>query len=294
MPAWGFASIEESTIPELTPGTLLHGFWPTSSALTDLKLQASEPSGHWVEISEHRRPLMGLYNQYTAKRTSLPVSAISDSQKFTSHQDELDRLGWLAHFQAIWKAGYFLTRYVFPSQEDQRPIHPLGDVAGVTWTKEDADLSSAVVVSISASGKTARSFAYFFERRSKETAPLGFLQVTSAVEGLSQATKTAEPAFPSKTVGYGDISDAELIQWMKDLSPTKIVILDFGARDGALKQLLETVKTKSSLEASKIVIVQIGSQQKVFIIGSPLILENHTDDHIRRDRRAICSRQCKR
>ncbi|KAJ5222912.1 uncharacterized protein N7469_009152 [Penicillium citrinum] len=262
VPAWGFASIEESNIPELTPGTLLHGFWPTSSAPTDLKLQASEPSGNWVEISEHRLQLMGFYNRYTVIKTSLPVSAILGSRNVSSHQDELDRLGWLAHFQAIWLAGYFLARYVFPSHKEQRPIHPFGDVAGVPWTKEDADLSSAVVVSLSAAGKTARSFAYSFERRSKENAPLGFLQVTSAVEGLSQATQSAAPPFPSKTIGYGDLSDEELIQWIKDLGPSKFVILDFGARDGALQRLLETVKVKASLEASTIVIVQIGSQQK--------------------------------
>lgn len=264
VPAWGFASIEESTIPELTPGTLLHGFWPTSAASTDLKLEAAAPSGHWAEVSEHRQQLMPLYNRYAVKTTSLPLSTISDTASASpSDQDELDRLGWSSVFQAIWRAGHHLNQFVFSPLKSQQPIHPLGDVAGLPWTEDDANVSSAVVVSLAASGKTARAFAYAFERRSKESAPLGFLQVTSAIEGLSQATRSAAPSFASKTIGYSDISAPASVEWIKNLGPSKIIILDFGSRAGALHQLLDNIKKDSSLEASKVVIIQIGSPQKV-------------------------------
>ena len=45
VPAWGYAIVIESTtsIPE---GTVLWGFWPTSTVPADLQLKATEPKGH--------------------------------------------------------------------------------------------------------------------------------------------------------------------------------------------------------------------------------------------------------
>lgn len=261
VPAWGFASIEESNIPELTPGTLLHGYWPTSAALTDLKLQATTLSGHWLEISDHRSQLMPLYNRYNVQPTSLSAGAIANST--VAQSTELDKLGWSAVFQAIWQAGYYLSEYVFSPREGIQPIHPLGNAAGLTWTDDDADLSKSVVVSLAPSGKTGRSFAYFFERKSKELAPLGFLQVTSAVEGLSRATESAAPSFPSKAIAYSDISDPASIEWIRNLGPSKIILLDFGAREGTFDELLAGIKQNKLLASSKVVLVQIGGPQKV-------------------------------
>ncbi|KAJ5404328.1 Protein of unknown function DUF2855 [Penicillium cosmopolitanum] len=260
VPAWGFASIEESNIPELTPGTLLHGYWPTSAALTDLKLQATTLSGHWLEISDHRSQLMPLYNRYNVQPTSLSAGAIANST--VAQSTELDKLGWSAVFQAIWQAGYYLSEYVFSPREGIQPIHPLGNAAGLTWTDDDADLSKSVVVSLAPSGKTGRSFAYFFERKSKELAPLGFLQVTSAVEGLSRATESAAPSFPSKAIAYSDISDPASIEWIRNLGPSKIILLDFGAREGTFDELLAGIKQNKLLASSKVVLVQIGGPQK--------------------------------
>lgn len=261
VPAWGFATVEESTIPDLIVGTLLYGFWPTSAAPVDLKLQATGLDGYWVEISEHRKLMMPLYNRYRQTPVSLPVSALSKLPTPESRA-ELDRLAWLAVL--IWRSGYFLSEYIFPPDpEKQAPIHPLGRKSGLAWTADDSDLSSAVVVSLAASTKTARSFAYFLERRSPGSGPLGFLQVTSSVSSLSEASKTADPSFPSKAIEYSHIDGQDSMEWLKHINPTKIVVVDFGARSNTLERLLQAVKNETALQSTRTVIVQVGGQQKV-------------------------------
>lgn len=279
VPAWGFASIEESNIPELAPGTLLHGYWPTSALSTDLTLQATSPSEHWVEISEHRQKLMPLYNLYKVQPTSLSAEKIAAP----TIGDELNQLGWSAVLQG--QAGYYLSEYVFSPRKGIEPIHPLGNAAGLPWTKDDADVSKSVVVSLAPSGKTGRSFAYFFEQKPKELAPLGFLQVTSAVEGLSRATESAAPEFPSKAIGYNNISDPASIEWIRNFRPSKIVVLDFGAREGALDGLIDGIKQDALLANSKIVLVQIGGPQKVWFQLFKLALEFTLMNYLANDTR---------
>ena len=199
---------------------------------------------------------------------SLPVSAISTLSDHTSLspsvEDELDRLAWSAVLRAIWLGGHHLSEYVFSSEPQSQPsVYPLGSAFGLPWTASDGDLSSAVVVSLGASTKTARVFAYFFERRSKEVAPLGFLQVTSTAASISKASETANPSFPSKAVDYGQIDNQKTAEWLKKQNPSKFVVLDFGARSNALDRLLASIKKEDALQSSDIVIVQIGSQQKV-------------------------------
>ncbi|KAJ5698681.1 hypothetical protein N7462_000686 [Penicillium macrosclerotiorum] len=261
-PAWGYATVEESTIPELVPGTVLHGFWPTSAALTDLKLKPSVPKGNWVEVSEHRQQVMPLYNRYVEIPASL--AEISNASSPTpSQQEKLNRLAW--PIVILCRAGSHLNEYVFPVNPETTPIHPFGSHAGgQEWTAADADLSSAVMLSLGASTKTAKAFAYFFNRRPKETAPLGFLQVTSSVDRISAATEMASPTFPSKAIDYSEITSDASLKWLRERSPSKIVILDFGSRSNSLDLLLNAMKSDVALQSAKVVIVQIGSQQKVY------------------------------
>ncbi|KAJ5232860.1 hypothetical protein N7468_005816 [Penicillium chermesinum] len=252
VPAWGFAAVQESTIPDLVTGTLLCGFWATSNTAADLKLKPGEATGHWIEISEHRTGLMPLYNRYVVTSESLESPT----------EDQLDRLAWSSVFR-VWAAGYYLDEYVFPTDTaKQAPVHPSGGL-GLPWTAEDADLSSAVVVNLAASTKTARTFTYFFERRAKEAAPLGLLQVTSAVEGLTRATEFAKPVFPSNAVNYTQLESQDTVTWLRERAPSKIVILDYGTRPGGLERLLNLVENDSILQKSKTVIISIGTQQMV-------------------------------
>ncbi|CAL5867249.1 uncharacterized protein PFLUO_LOCUS1464 [Penicillium psychrofluorescens] len=256
VPAWGFATIQESNIPDLPNGTMLYGFWPTSNALTDLKLVPSEPQGYWTEVSEHRKQLMTIYNIYCVEPSS--------SDTFNT-PDALERLGWSSVFRAIWSAGYVLNEHVFSANPQTQPsIHPLGNQAGLSWTADDGDLTSAVVVNLGASTKTARVFTYHASRRAQDVGPLGLLEVTSAVTGLSQAMENLSPRFPTRTIDYSDIKAEGTADWLNGLRPSKIVILDYGARGNALEQLLELVRTHSDLKSCKVVIVSIGFEQKVY------------------------------
>ena len=135
VPAWGYATVEETTIPELSKGTLLYGFWPTSSTPTDLKLKRGSPEGHWIETSDHRQQLMPLYNRYTTTATTTPISELTTTLKplSDSARDELDRMTWTALFIG-GVAGFVLSEYVFSSNPTQPPIHPLGNQAGLQWT----------------------------------------------------------------------------------------------------------------------------------------------------------------
>lgn len=237
---------------------MLYGFWPTSNALTDLKLVPSEPQGYWTEVSEHRKQLMTIYNIYCVEPSS--------SDTFNT-PDALERLGWSSVFRAIWSAGYVLNEHVFSANPQTQPsIHPLGNQAGLSWTADDGDLTSAVVVNLGASTKTARVFTYHASRRAQDVGPLGLLEVTSAVTGLSQAMENLSPRFPTRTIDYSDIKAEGTADWLNGLRPSKIVILDYGARGNALEQLLELVRTHSDLKSCKVVIVSIGFEQKVKLL----------------------------
>ncbi|KAJ5622507.1 hypothetical protein N7528_005739 [Penicillium herquei] len=261
-PAWGFASVEETKIPNLAPETLLFGFWPTSAAPIDLKLEQSTPNGHWIETSEYRQTLMPLYNRFMVTPLSIPIQTISDPGAVSPVSvDVLDRLAWSSVFRAIWQCGHHLNEYTFPANAQvQKPIHPLGDRFNLPWSEEDADLSSAVVVSLGASTKTARTFAYFFERREAK-APLGLLQVTSSVAALEEASKTAKPSFPSKVVTYAEVASEEVVEWLKQIGPSKVIFLEFGAREDVLTKFLDSFK-QNGLDSVKAVIIKIGSPQK--------------------------------
>ncbi|KAE8363612.1 hypothetical protein BDV27DRAFT_165322 [Aspergillus caelatus] len=247
VPAWGYATVLESTT-DIAPGSTLWGFWPTSGLPTDLTLIPGEPHGHWTEVSEHRKSLMTYYNRYEV------VS-----------EDDRDTMAWTAAVRAIWGAGYLLSEYAFSPKGT--PVHPYGAAAGLNWTTEDADLSSAVVVNLAASTKTARSFTYNLLCRPAGSGPLGVLQITSSPEALERAAEQQiaqrqSGAGPVKALAYSDVDRA--VPWLVGLEPSKLVIIDYGARDNALLRLRELVQSHEALQSCKVVIILVGGQQKVY------------------------------
>jgi hypothetical protein len=174
VPAWGFGEVIHSRIDALPPGSSLWGFWPTSAFPVDLKLEAAEHKGHWREVSEHRSQLMNLYNRYIELSID---SAQSDNEK-----------AWTAILKPVWEAGYQLNRYVFPGVGKAERLSPLQPTAfGHEWTAEEADLTSAAGVSLSASTKTGRSFVWQLRRNRniQSKGPLGFIRATSSPFALS-------------------------------------------------------------------------------------------------------------
>ncbi|KAJ5081043.1 hypothetical protein N7456_013281 [Penicillium angulare] len=266
-PAWGFSAVVESTIPEIAPETLLYGIWPTTAVLTDMQLEKSTPEGHWIETSPHRQTLMSLYNRYVEIPRSNPVcslatSSLSNSPAAASPEEALNQLAWSSVFRTLWTCGYYLSEYVFQVHPDiKTPVHPLGNQFQLPWSEADADLSSAVVVSLGGSTKTARTFAYFLERKEKKVAPLGFLQVTSAPVALSEATKAANPSFPSKAIEYADIESEETAEWLGQLNPSKIVVLEIGVRGDGLDKLLGSIKQNTALKSANVVIALSAEEQ---------------------------------
>jgi Protein of unknown function (DUF2855) len=198
---------------------------------------------------------MQLYNRYLEVSTSKASLA---SPRF--EKDELDRMAWTALYCGVWGSGYLLSQFVFsPDPQTRRPIHPFD--TGISWTAEDADLKSAVVISLSASSKTARSFAYHLLRRPTSAGPLGLLQVTSSPSSISNASIELQSSYPAKAIAYSEISNS--IEWVANLNTSKIVIIDFGARDNALDELLDSINIHSGLRTNELSIIQVGSQQKV-------------------------------
>lgn len=199
---------------------------------------------------------MHIYNRYTELSKS-PVSLPS----LGFGTDELEDMAINSLFRGVWEGAYLLRQHVFsPSPQTQSPIHPLG--IAMRWTAADADLSSAMLVSLSASGKTARSFAYHLSNRPASAGPLGLLQVTSSPLPISVAAENLQPPYPTREVAYSEI--CESLEWIASLKASKIVIVDFGARANILNQLVESIKNHPVLRSYTLVIIQVGSQQKVY------------------------------
>ncbi|PLN74647.1 hypothetical protein BDW42DRAFT_58249 [Aspergillus taichungensis] len=246
VPAWGYATVTESNIPEIIPDSLLWGYWPTSTLPTLLCLERSDPEEHWVEVSNHRQQLMPLYNRY---------------ERVLFDEKNLDDMAWSTVFRGVWVAGYLLSEYVFSSDPRARePIHPLGAASKLPWSADDADLSTAVVMVLGASTKVARSFLWCLFNRPRESGPLGLVQVTSSPDVLQELADKGWGG-KSKTLAYTETKQAT--EWIKGLQPLKLVIVDCGARDNILNQIYRNIQ-ESALSSCKTVILQIGSQQKVY------------------------------
>lgn len=243
VPAWGYATVLESTVQDVSVDTHLYGFWPTSSHPVDLQLRASEPRGHWVETSPHRHALMSLYNHYV-QEPLVPASG-----------EELP-------LKLAFQCGYLASRFVFPARGE--PVHPLG--VALPWTERDGDWSEAVVVSLSASSKTGRGFAWnVLRNREKGAGPLALLQATSA-PGALRAWEDGEVTVPSKAVGYGELSGTETLKWMESFGPRRVVVLDFGARNGVLQRFVEAMKKgrEGNESSPDITVIAVGGEMKVY------------------------------
>jgi Protein of unknown function (DUF2855) len=235
VPAWGYGRVIESTISSITPGSILWGMWPTSSHAVDLQLQATEPTGHGREVSEHRKALMTVYNNYEQTDVSSE-----------------DIMATTALWKPLWVAPHLLNLSVFSSPPG---LHPFG--AGDPWSEKDADLSSAVVISLSASSKTGKCFGWQLARN-RDTAskgPIALLQLTSAPEAIPTYHSDK---LPVKTSRYEDLPS--LTEWVSGFKPSRIVIVDFGAPVAVTKSLA----SMAADIASEVTVLAVGYEAKVY------------------------------
>jgi hypothetical protein len=254
VPAWGFATVLESSVPSIKPETLIFGLWPLSTLPVDLQLTPAKLPGHWWETSEHRQKMMPLYNRYMV-----------DGRKPTFLADEQDPqtidLGWEAATRVLWSCGHLLNCFVFPGNSGIKPVHPL--VEQLPWSQEDADLSTTLLISLSASTKTGLSVAdQFIHNRPSAVGPVGFLAVASKADKTALGLDGAP--FPKKAVTYAQASEADTKTWVQSLMETekltRALIMDFGGRGESLKRIHDML---TGLDLS-VTTLAVGSEPKLY------------------------------
>ncbi|EME80847.1 uncharacterized protein MYCFIDRAFT_215761 [Pseudocercospora fijiensis CIRAD86] len=250
VPVWGYGVVTESKVEGLQEGELIWGFWASHDMPTDLKLKKVEDGakGHYIEASGYRTGMMNLY-QRCSTSPSYPRL-----QELESDQDLKNKLGWASSAGTMHESGWAINRFIFNTET---PIHPLGSSGG-SWSQADADLSSTVVISMSASGKTARACTdcLMHERRAR-TGPLAFMAVTSSVD---ESLVDQDTAVPTKVVQYSSLTSPATTSWLNAHAPSRIIILDFTSRGNSLNELLSLLKT--NLPGVKTTVLGIGGEPK--------------------------------
>jgi hypothetical protein len=226
VPAWGYSTVVESTIPSLEVGTLLFGQQPVSTLaeVVELKPAADGVDGHWVEVSEGRKHLNSVYNRYIAR-------SLDSTDK--------EGRGWDALMDVLFQSGYVLNRFAFAWEEGVKAVHPLGD-RRLPWSEEDAELAGAVVVMLAASGKTAVSFAREVRaRRPREKQPAKVVAVGSE---LSREF-TAGTGLFDEVLLYNALEDGALdLEGKIGGKGRKVVLIDFGARGNAVDRWVKALE----------------------------------------------------
>jgi hypothetical protein len=223
-PCWGHGEVLESKVEGVETGTLLWGYWPLSSLAVDLKLVKGDAFGHWIEVSEHRTTLMPYYNRYMVRDPALRLDSVTASKR--------EDMAAEAVYRGVWECGYLLNKHVL----DEPYIHPCAHEAPPdrSWSAQKGDLSDAVVLNLSAGGRTSRSFAdSLINDRETSTGPLGLLAIT----GKPYESLVRDAPFPAKVVSYDGLSDSATFDWIAELKPGKIIINDFGGRGNSLFEL---------------------------------------------------------
>lgn len=181
----------------------------------------------------HRKHVWPLYNRYTICDPLEPLL-----QNATAR----DGLAWDSLLQLPFATTYNLNRYAF-AWTDERRIHPSN--AG-PWGAQDADLKDATVIILSASGKNAVLFAYQLRRnRPAEFQPREIIGVGSAAsKAFVEGTE-----FYDSSVLYAD--DKIVYERVCKEQPSKVVIFDFGAREGGRETWNTTFSPGTSPDASQ-------------------------------------------
>lgn len=221
--AWGYAEVVESCVEGLEVGAVLFGYVPIGSAGEVVELERGEGGegegeGVWVERSQGRAHLNGVYNVYLERAFS-----------GVDGKGERESRGWDAVMEVLFGTAWLMNRFVFAWEEGVVPVHPIG---GGEWTAEDADLTGAVVIMLAASGKTGLSVARELRAgRPSEKQPLKVVAVGSErSSGFTKGTGLFD-----EVLRYHDLEDGDFhLRAILGGGERKVVLMDFGARGDAV------------------------------------------------------------
>lgn len=243
-PAWGYARLLESNISALKADRWLYGYLPTSQLPFDLEMkQSTSAPNHWYATNEHRSKIPPLYNRYF----------VVDPARIQA-EDALAK--WRVSLESTWQVGYLLNRFCFALPGDTL-LHPShGHESNISWTYEDSNLSSTLVLCLGAGARISRSFVHqLATTRSREQQPVGIIEVTEDKDG---AIRGLEVPFAHKVVSYSDLQSPELASSIKSLQYNRTLVIDFGGRDGSLTTLTNLLK--EHLPSKHLQIIGIGAE----------------------------------
>ncbi|KAM0717947.1 hypothetical protein Q7P37_006279 [Cladosporium fusiforme] len=225
VPCWGYAEVVSSRTENLNQGTILWGFWPSSTLPVDLQLVPTEPAGHFIDITPSRERMWSYYHRYTIPRQ--PVDLTSPSL-----------------------AAKTVFRPLF-----ERPPQPK-TLPDESWPH--ADIRATAVISLSASGKTARAFNdAILNTRKPETGPLGLLAITTDPSSINLGQRDSTTTISTQILSYAASLTEETNAFLTPLQAQKILIVDFGGRADSLPSLHEHLRT--NFPSTPIGIIGVGA-----------------------------------
>ncbi|KAK0624041.1 hypothetical protein B0T14DRAFT_517450 [Immersiella caudata] len=224
--AWGFSKVIESTIPDVLVGTEFYGFQPIGTAAETLTLAKGAP-GRWVEVSERRKGLLNVYNEYIV---------VPGKDGKGSAEEVLRSKGLDALCRPLFQSSFVLNRFSFAWEGEG--VHPLG-IKEIPWTAEDAELKGAVMFLLAPSGKTGLAFAH----QVRKARPVGE-QPRKVVAVGSERSRgfTERTGLFDEVLEYGDVDVAGEVEAVVGEKPGKIVVVNFGARGEAPDKWVDGLK----------------------------------------------------
>jgi hypothetical protein len=251
VPVWGYAEILSTRTSGLQTGTVLYGFWPSSTLPIDLQLEPVEPKGHFIDTTPHRQTMWSYYHRYTLA---------PPKPDFTSPQLAAELV-----FKPLFECSHSLNAHVLGALA-LHPSQPKSGQGGETpWPSHADFFSSTTVISLSASGKTARAFTDAV-LNARQTPPQAFVAITSNPTSLTLPISPGSK-IETKVTSYATALDgSSLPDFLTCLSSNgtrrpceRIIIVDFGARDNSLPPLLSLLR--SSLPPSVVLtVIGIGAE----------------------------------
>jgi len=248
VPVWGYAEILSTRIEGLKPGSILYGFWPSSTLPIDLELEPTEPAGHYIDKTPHRQTMWSYYHRYILMNQPLDLTSPTLASELI--------------FKPLFECSHSLNAHVL----GPLALHPSKPQPSTPKPSSSySDLSKTTIISLSAAGKTARAFtdAVLNARAPPDfQPPQAYIAITSNPSNLNLPVP---PRSPTKTAVYSYAQALEpptLPTFVTSLSPpcARIIIVDFGARDNSLPPLLSLLRSFLASSSVTIEVIGVGAE----------------------------------